>query len=624
MSLLNNEQLKNISAEEEKSMILKYFSRLKILFPLYCFLNIKIKTKEAIIERLKFNKLQKKLWQLVKYHLDNNLPIRFYFIKSRQTGSTTFWLALIFWFTTLWKNRNAILLAHDDDTSSGLGDKFQNYYLRSNPLLKPEARKVNRDEVYFATSLKKFNETQQIGHDCHIDNQTAQKANLGRSYTYQYALLSEFGVWEENGIDIKTVLSPLLQTIPKLPNTAIIIETTLKNPVYAKEFWEDKSNGFMKVFISYIADDTYRKDLPFGQYFDLNDTDEVTGDNPLSKYGNEHIVIEKIKEELIFWDSENLYKDNPIALHHEAMCRIAWRRETIDEKCFSDVNVFRQEYPLTVEDAFSTSSSYVFPIAKIEEQTEKAKLFKTVLNYNFDFTTQEFYEYKHGKLKVFEQPQQGQLYVIGGDGAQGIKGADFSSLCVLRLPELYEVASFQDIIAPTDYADVAYHLSKWYNNAQLGIEINDKGGFAAVESIRDKYPRANLYFRKELPTNGKVDNKAPTVKDVRYGWHTNEITRSIMIEDLNMLLKSNGINIYNTEILEQLRSFIKHKNGKLAAATGKHDDLVLALMIAVQMARNIQIQRDEKKVKTVLKGSLDWHMRRMEQRRRSGLRMRVS
>lgn len=607
--------LPELNKQQETELIQRNFSQLRKNFPLYAFLNLKIKNKQAQVVRFTLNKLQKKLWLMVKECLENEKPIRMYFVKSRQTGSTTFWLGLIFWLTTLWKNRNVIMLAQDDDTAEGIGDKMQNYYLRSNQLLKPNARKINRKEIYFANSLEDFEKTGDIGLDCHIDNSTANKANLGRSYTYQIALLTEFGLWEEQGIDVKKTLSPLLQTIPKIPETMIVIETTAKGEGFAKDFYEDDTNGFTKVFISWIADDSYRIDLPFGQYFDLSDSED-------SKFGDEVTIKSEIENQLLYWDVSNNFKNNPLALHHEAMCRIAWRRETISEKCFGDLATFKQEYPLTVADAFSSTASFVFPVDKIEEMLTKIKDQNlTSNNFNFDFDKAELnvkdslIPYKHGKIKIYEQPQSNGLYVIGCDGAQGITGGDSSSLIVLRVPEMYECASFEDIITPTEFADLASALSRYYNNALLGIEDNDKGGYAAINSIRERYPSTNLYFRRT--------SAIPSPKSIRYGWHTGESTRSVMIEDLKALLRYYRIEIYNPKILEQMRSFVKLPSGKLAAAKGKHDDLVLALMIAVQMARKVTVNRDNTLKTSPPKGSLDYLVKQMEQRRKR-LRMRAA
>lgn len=605
---------KEISQQEENQLISQYFQRIRdeLLFPLYAWLNLKIKDKSGMVQRFLFNKLQRKLWSVVKEQMQSGKPIRLYFIKSRQTGSTTFWLALIFFLTTLWKNRNAIIIAHDDEASESLGEKFQNYLHRSNKLLVPSVRKTNRKEVWFATSLENFRKTGDIGLDNHIDNSTANRSNLGRSYTYHYAILSEFGLWEESGVDIKATLNALFNSIPRIAGSMIVIETTAKGEGFAKDFWEDEYNGFTKIFISWIADDTYRSDIPVGIYFDLSDTEDT-------RYGNEFAAMEIIRNELLYWDVDKKL-DTEQKLYHETMCRLAWRRIIIDENCMGDKEKFRQEYPLTPQDAFSTSSKTVFPIDRIERQLKANKeqeikpVCYTTPRINPDQVDykQFFQRTNYGKLKVFEPPQSKSIYVIGGDGAQGIKGGDFSSLVVLKLPELYEVASYQEIIRPTDFATTAYNLSRMYNNALLGIEINDKGGFATIESIRENYPHCNLYGKVTLRNDGA---------EKKFGFSTTAINRTAMIEDLADLLLKDEIQIYNEDILQQLKWFIKHKNGKIAAAYGKHDDYVMALLIAVQMARNVVIKREREEVRKPAKWSLDWHIREENKRRILGRRV---
>lgn len=607
-----------LTPQKETELIRDNFSLLRKSMSVYAYLNSKIKNKAGQLQRLTFNKLQRRLDQIVNEVESQGKPLRIYLIKSRQTGSTTYWMSWLFRKVTLWKNRNALLLAQDDDAAEGLGDKMQNLLLRSHPLLTPKVRKQNRGEIYFANDLDTYEKTGDIGHDCHIDNATAGKKGLGRSYTYQYLLCTEFAFYEKNHPDIENNLGGLFQTIPDLPDTAIIIETTADGEGFAKDFWDDDKNGFIKLFISYIADDTYRRDIPFGEYFELCTSDE-------DRYGNEVAVKEEIKKQLIFWDDKGKLKDDIVGLNHEAYCRLKWRRETIDGKCFGKLERFRKEYPLVVEDAFLFSANAVFPLKEVE-RLEKVIEDNQIVSSNFNFNEDEletnpkrkFFSDKSGKLKVYETPTPNGLYVIGGDGAQGVPNGDSSSLIVLRIPEMVVVAVYEDIIRPKIYSEIAYYLSRLYNNALLGIENNDKGGYAAIELIKDNHSDCNLYYR---PKNGK----APTTKDkdyTQYGWRTSEITRSIMISDLSNHLQHKAIDIYDLSILSQMRSFIRHKDGKLAAAKGKHDDLVLALMIAIQLCRTINLsQSDTIPSGRPRRGSLDWHVEQMRIRRQqSGIR----
>ncbi len=594
---------------KETQYIKENLPRLRVNFEEYAYVNLKIKNKQGRPQRLTLNKLQKKLNALCTQLEEQGKPVRIYVIKSRQTGSTTYWVGRAFWKATMNSERNTLLIAHDDEGSEGLQDKFQNYYLRSNPLLKPSIRNMNRKETYFSTSLTEYAKTGDIGLDNHVDSVTAAKKSIGRSYTYADVLITEFGLFEENGVDVKSMLSSLYQAVPEEPGTSIIIETTAKGEGYAKDYWDNEENGFVKVFISWIADDTYTIQIPRnGVYFDLSSTED-------SVYGNELDVYEQVEKEVLFWDTNsNDLKDDPSELHHQVMCRLAWRRRTIHKKCQDDRQIFKQEYPLTVEDAFSTSASNVFPNRVTEPIYQVLKKFPFACKryqYHHDETvydaTKKFHKALYGELKVYQNPIPGKRYVIGGDGAQGIEGGDPSAMLVLSLPELSTAATFEQTIGPHEFAGAAFWLSKLYNNALLAIEINDKGGYAAIQELESNYPDTNLYFQPVV--------KLVKGKPLRYGWVTNAVTRSIMISDAKNLLTRGHVQVYDIEVLKQIRSFVKHSNGKLAAAIGKKDDLVMSWMIAIQLAKTTHIEHPNERPKTPPRNSIEGIMREMDRRR---------
>lgn len=599
---------------KETKLIEENFDLIKQDFPKYAYLNLKIKNKRAKVQRFILNKLQAKLWAVVKEMRDKGLPVRIYLVKSRQTGSTTFWIGLLYWLCSTASERNALLIAHDDEGAEALGDKFQNLYLRSNPILQPKVRNMNRKETYFATSLTEYEKSGNLGLDCHIDNLTAAKKTIGRSYTYNFALMTEFGLYEEAGINIKSMLGSLFQAVPEEEGTMVIIETTAKGEGYAKDYYENEENGFIKIFISWIADDSYTINLPYGEYFDLSETDD-------SIYGNELEVKDQIESELLFWDYSNNLKDNPIELYHQTMCRLAWRRRTIHKKCQDDKLVFKQEYPLTVEDAFSTSSVNVFPqkytsetLNAIKKYKYKPKRYEYIHSLDNQDIVSKFKKTLYGELALYEKPITDTLYAVGGDGSQGIENGDPSALVVVKLPTLDVVAIYEGIIPPHHFAGCAYWLAQAYNNALLGIELNDKGGYAAIQEIVNNYKGCNLFYHKTI--------KAAVGQPIRYGWVTNGASRSLMISDTKNLMINSQINIYDEVLVKQLRSFVKHTNGKLSAAQGKRDDLVLAMMIAIQMSQQTHIPQHREERKRAPKNSLVGILAAMQQSRGKG-RLRV-
>jgi len=584
------------------TQIKEYFTKLRTDFQFYCSLNISIKDKSGKAINFIFNRMQRKLWQWFLEDIVLGKPIRWYVIKGRQMGSTVFFTALFYWLTSLNSNKNACIIAQDKDAAEALGGKIQNYYQRSQQMLKPSVRIMNRSQIHFATNLEEFERTGEIGLDCHIDSYPIERKNLGRSYTYQYALLTEFSMYPEVVEDVSDRLDSLLNTIGDNPETKVILETTPKGENYAKDFWNDSSNGFRKIFISWVSMDDYRIEISPIEYFELSELD-----NAESRYGNEIQERNKIIYQLKIWWPE---LNSDIEIEHEVMCRLAWRRNKIDKNLSGSKLKFKQEYPTSLEDAFAFSSDTVFPLDRILEMEDFNKLNKNIpslYRYHHDDEeknpTKKFYGARYGNLSIFEPPQPNSVYCIGADGAQGIQGGDDSSAYVLKLPELQEVASFSDIILPEEFAGILNYLGLLYNKALLGCEVNDKGGYAAVESLVNKYNYPNLYYRIN-PLKSVVET------NIRYGFITNPESRQTMINDFTVLLNSGNILIKSKKLLTQLKSFVMI-SGKAQAAPGRHDDLVFAAMIAVQMARQAYIPRPEVTPKKAPRFSFNWHFERM-------------
>jgi hypothetical protein len=188
--------------------------------------------------------------------------------------------------------------------------------------------------------------------------------------------------------------------------------------------------------------------------------------------------------------------------------------------------------------------------------------------------------------------------VIGGDAGQGIKDRDESALVVLECPSMEEMASYNETVEPNEFAAVSYWLGRLYNNALLGIENNEKGGFATLQILQSVLSYPNLHYRFD---NGNT-------KQPKLGFHTNDATKSVMVVDATGLLKQREVIVHSEEILEQLAAFGVLKNGKMGARTG-HDDLVMAWMIAIQLAGHVHesVIRYERPAK----GTFDWYAQQL-------------
>lgn len=599
MSLQSEKQIIELS-DQDLALVRKSY-------PYFSSVNLEVEDKDGQVVPFKFNRMQKRLWQLFVEDTKAKKPIRWLIIKARQLGCTTWISGLIYWLITMNYNRRGLILSYDEDSAREIGNKYQNFYIRSKPELCPKVRLMNRKLIHFATPLKD-SKIDGIGLNSKLFVNTAGAIALGRSYTFHYVHASEYAYWDQVGINVDSQLEGINDSVPKKPNTLIIKETTAQGQNIAYEEWIDEYSTQRKIFISWIADEDYRIDLPWFVYPELSEL-------PDSRYGDEIQERKDIINELKFW-----YPDESKQfswLEHESMCRLAWRRYKIDEKK-GDKHKFNKEFPSTPDKAFGTSSNSIFNVERlleIKDWINRNNIQPQHYRYEQDNKvrpcTEVFYPAKYGHLRIYSLPKPGFNYVIGADGAQGIqtttinkagkaeiRKGDDSSFVILELSDLTEVASFNDILSPTDFAYILYYIGLYYNNSLLAVERNDKGGYAALELLVNTLYYPNLYYH--------VDPfKYKTTSEIKYGHVTNEVNRAIMIRDCMDLIESNKIIIQSPEILDQMHTFVQLPNGKIGGMPGKKDDLVMSLLIAVHISKQVHIRRSINSDKAP-KYSLDW------------------
>jgi hypothetical protein len=258
---------------------------------------------------------------------------------------------------------------------------------------------------------------------------------------------------------------------------------------------------------------------------------------------------------------------------------------------FIDKSMLKQEYPATPEEAFIASGTGYFDNEKILAYIQKAPqpiLVGDVLLVckhrdrckalsSCDNKVPEFTEASNGALKIWEKPSQYASYVLGGDVSEGVDG-DYSVADVTDNRTLKTVATFYDNKCPPDkYAQVVYALGIWYNSAYVGVEANKDGLWVNDELMKMGYP--NLYYREQL------DDITKSVTH-KIGFKTDEKTRPYILSELRKLISLYDGVWTNAEFLRECLVFVRNKVGRAEAMSGKHDDLIFAKAIALEIRRN--------------------------------------
>lgn len=282
---------------------------------------------------------------------------------------------------------------------------------------------------------------------------------------------------------------------------------------------------------------------------------------------------------------------------------------------------FYAEYPSTPREAFMHSGNHVFNVEavaerlrKLYERYEKEPPLRgnLVCEYNEAGDplkgTIKFQPDPQGWLTIYEESQPGTPYVIGGDIAED--GSNWSIGQVIDNITCKQVATWRARLESDLYAKQMFMLGHYYNEALIAIEVNFD--LHPVKELRRL--RYTKQYRREL-----IDDITEK-RQHRDGFKTTQLTRGPLISGLIAFVRDNLHLINDITTLEEMLTFVRNKQGKPEAKSGKYDDAILALAIA-HAARD---QQTMKKAVTPqgltgtyfvgelkLMGMSDWQIRRL-------------
>lgn len=505
--------------------------------------------------KLTQNNVQRKLDAVLDECKANDKPARVIVLKSRQMGISTDIEGRMIYETTNKKNRNGLVIAHRDDSTAALFAKTKYYYDNLESDVRPLNQASNAKELIFDRPTHYYGDRE--GMHSKIKVQTAGNAGIGRSDTFHYVHLSEFAFWEGKDKNSPAKqLSGILQSVPKSPDTWVIIESTANGMNDFKEEWDKAvrgESGFIPLFLAWYDHEEYVEEVEDKDTF-------IQGMKDYEKW---------------------LYYDLGLPVE-----RVAWWRHKLKYDCNGDINMMRQENPTTPEEAFIFSGTPVFDNDRINKRIQALREHYLVNPYKtgyFEFEWNDpetkdkikresirFVESaSKAHIRLYEAPNRGCPYVIGGD-TKG-EGADYFAGTVIDNTTGKRVATLHmQTTNSKPYTWQMYCLGIYYNMAMIGIEMNFNT--APIEELqRLSYPFQ--YMRR------KYDEITKKI-DTKYGWKTDGNTRPLIIDKEVGMVEDHIELFYDIQTLLEMTTFVYDKDGRPDAMSGKHDDLLISDMIA--------------------------------------------
>ena len=167
----------------------------------------------------------------------------------------------------------------------------------------------------------------------------------------------------------------------------------------------------------------------------------------------------------------------------------------------------------------------------------------------------------NGRLQIWFQPLPDREYIIGCDPAGGGSSGDYACAQVVDRASGLQCAELRGHWPPREFAARLAELGREYNDALLAVERNNHG-HGVLAHLNDRY--RNIFSHGGQP-----------------GWVTSVSTRPRMIETFSAMLAECPALINSRVLLEECRTFVRRNDGSATAASGAHDDCIMAMAIAL-------------------------------------------
>ena len=475
-----------------------------------------------------------------KYLLEN-LGHKNIVSKSRQLGISVLVASAALREAVIYPNSTSMLISHNQSSTTAVFDKLKQMFYSLPDFVRPKLIQNNRQALTFENGSS-------------ITCLTAGNKDCARGSTISsYLWCSEFAFWKDQERQMKSIMQSISSS------TKVIIESTSNGyNFYQQTFMGARNgeNGFKPFFFNWINGGT----LFQSQYKQC-----------VEEYKARH------NGEML---TEDEYDDEEKALAKLGMTpeQAVWRRDKIS---ISGLDAFHVEYPSTPEESFVATGSSVFDNGKI------VKLQQAILDRNIKPLTLDKIvgipsllqtHIKNRNFKVWNIPKKNMKYYLGVDVAEGLGGKRDSSTIFVMDKDGRQVAEFKsNKIKPYEFADIVDAVGRYYNKGLLTVE-KASGGHSVIERLRYDKHYMNMTKYKTY------DEFKRTVWQV--GFDTNNKTKSIAVNDAREWFDKGLIDINSNDLLEEMKVFVAEDNGAFNAVTGSHDDLISAMWLCIQGAKN--------------------------------------
>lgn len=517
------------------------------------------------------NRPQRRVVKILEADRRAGRPMRMIILKARQWGGSTVVEMYIAWIQLVFSELHidALVCGREKGGSQVVLNLYSDMLARY-PLEFWEGEK--------APKLKTSRGILQLeGRENRIYVAASTNADAVRGVNVGLVHLTEAAYWKATkGTDPADTVRSIYGAVAVAPMTLVVMESTADGVgSFFHEEWcraVAGSSDKRPVFVAWHEIGKYSLRFPPG-YRGKAEAEKLY--NSLDDY------------EMALWTESGLTLEQINWYHHK-------RRE------FSDHTRMKSEFPSTAQEAFTSSTSNVFSIDKVEllrrgcsEPIAYGDVTSAsgVLSGPLALKGVAFRRDPAGALDVWEMPEQSGSYVVAVDIGGLSENADWSVIAVLRRGGRPTVAAqWRGHIDHDLLAWKAAMIAKLYNSATLVFESNtlesERRPDGEIPTGQGAYILNELYrhyrnlYRRRQPGRSSCD-RIP-------GFHTNKQTKGMIITELIAAVRDGGYTERDLAACDELATYERLPNGSYAARTGRHDDILMTRAIGLHVSRELE------------------------------------
>ena len=532
-------------------------TRFQYDFEFWTFGCVKIQDKESKKEiPFVLNRAQRRLLSRIEKMRGERRPIRICLLKARQWGGSTLVQVYMAWMQLILKtNWHSAIIADVDDQARNI----RGMYRRLGRLYPKQFGSITFVPYEGSTKTKLIKER-----NCIVGVGSAQEPDSLRSYDFSMLHLSEVGIWKSTPQrSAEDLVQSIRSTVPTIADSLIVMESTAKGVgnFFHREWQAAKkgSSSYDPVFVPWFEIERYQ--------------------NPIKDY-----------EEFVTWMITDTYAKY-LWVRGATLEGIKWYFDTKSGENYDDWRM-KSEYPSDDVEAFQSTGRTVFKqeyVANIRKGCCKPEFIgELVANAQTGPESLKNITFKDnpmGNLWLWAKPDLEEnivnRYAIFGDIGGRTEGADYSVLRIIdrygmmdgSKPEM--IGTWWGHVDQDIFAWIAAQVGVFFNTALIAIETNSLRTRKATEgdhfiTILDEiapYYR-NLFARTDPE---KIRMKAP----IKWGFHTNSGTKSLIINTLNAALREESYIERDERACDEMDTLEYKIDGSIGAVDGAHDDIAV-------------------------------------------------